>query len=329
MKIISIIPLLFLLSSCIKSDKSKQLSDYTRVEYYTNLTGIISPNLAYLGRGEISELEAENMSHYRFLYDGDQLLKIQYYNGNQPNDNSYYGAHEVRYKYLENKLIRSYHNGNGNKATTYRHYYLGNNIHQEVFELDNSNYPISMILMDSLNNQIESGIGSYVFRFEKIDDNSFLQQQFKKDGSPNILTYYFPFYRSIISTGDKGYLYSISNANDKGEIVMDEDAGYASIIFDFDEFGNELGWSFRDVSHNLSNRKNYFDMDYGFAKVVYLFDWDNKELGLHNGFEEAFFDEKNAPVENNKEIHLIKYEFDEGGQFLGMRKYDLEGAEIK
>ncbi|MCB0383238.1 MAG: hypothetical protein KDD05_08050, partial [Psychroserpens sp.] len=90
----------------------------------------------------------------------------------------------------------------------------------------------------------------------------------------------------------------------------------------------ELGWSFKDVSNNLSNRKNYLDMDYGFAKVVYSFNWENKKLGLHNGFEETYFDMENKPIENDKGIHFIKYIYDENGNYLGLKRFNLDGFNL-
>ncbi|MCB0462393.1 MAG: hypothetical protein KDC81_06790 [Flavobacteriaceae bacterium] len=306
----------------------EQVNRNSQTKYYTNLAGIISPNLEYLGRGEISAEEAKTLKHYKFTYENNKILKIQYFDKEQPNDNSYYGTHEVRYNYLDNKLTRSYYNIKGNKATTYRHYYLGDNIHQEVFELDENKNKVSMILKDSLNNQIESGLGSYVFKFEKIDDSTFIQTQFNIDGKPNILTTYFPFYKTKIFTDKSGFLYSITNIDDFGNIAMNKDAGYASIVFDFDDYGNELGWSFKDTSNNLSNRKNYLNMDYGFAKVVYNFNWENKKLGLHNGFEESYFDKENKPVENDKGIHLINYEFDKNGVLLRLKRYNLDGIKL-
>ncbi|MBR9914427.1 MAG: hypothetical protein GYB32_06300 [Algicola sp.] len=311
-----------------KNNLIESIKKQNKIKYYTNLVGIISPNLEYLGRGEVSAEEAKNLRHYQFVYDSDRLLKIQYFNKEQPNDNSYYGSHEVRYDYLDNKLIRSYFNANGNKANTYRHYYIGDKIHREVFELDKNNDKITLILKDSLNNQVESGLGSYVFKFEKIDERIFIQTQFKKDGSPNILTSYFPFYNSLISTNKNGFLHSITNVDSQGNLIMNEKAGYASIVFDFDDYGNELGWSFKDASNNLSNRKNYLDMDYGFAKVVYSFNWENKKLGLHNGFEETYFDMENKPIENDKGIHLIKYIYDENGNYLGLKRFNLDGFNL-
>lgn len=311
--------LLFMIFGCSTSNK---------IKYYSNVAGIISPNLEYLGRGEISADEAKNLKHYQFIYEENRLLKIQYFNKELPNNNSYYGTHEVRYSYLDDKLIRSYYNANSNKATMYRHYYLGDNIHSEVFELDENKNRVSMILKDSLNNQIESGLGSYLFTFKKIDDRTFIQKQFKKDGSPNILTTYFPFYKSKISTGKNGYLLSITNVDDEGNLTVNKESGYASIVFNFDDYGNELGWSFKDASNNLSNRKNHLNMDYDFAKVVYKFNWVNKKLGIHKGFEERYFDKESKPVENNKGVHFIKYKYNQNGDYLGLKKFNLYGKEL-
>ncbi len=323
LKLLSVNLLVILMLGQIEKDENLV------TEYYTNIAGIISPNLEYLGRGKISKAQAKTLKHYRFIYNKRRLLKIQYFENNQPNDNSYYGTHEVKYNYLKDQLIRSYYNAKGKKASTYRHYYSGGNIHKEVFQLDKNKDRASLILKDSANNQIESGMGSYQFKFHKIDDKSFIQKQFKKDGSANVLTLYFPFYTSKITTQKNGFLHTISNVNDEGDLIMNDSAGYASVIFDFDEFGNELGWSFQNVSGNLSNREDYLGMDYGFAKVVYKFNWENKRLGLHKGFQEVYFDEHNKPTENNKGTHLIKYEYDQSGNFSGMRKYNLDGKEIK
>jgi hypothetical protein len=322
----TLIVLFFGLVSCIQQNSETN----GRTECYSKIVGIISPNLEYQGRGRLSEGDAKLVNHYRFNYDTKgRISTIEYFENNLPNDNSYYGTHQVVYTFLEDQLIRSYFNADGKKTALYRHYYLGDNIHKEKFQLDNFQNKTSMILMDSMDNQIESGIGSYRFEFTKIDDKNFIQQQFKKDGSPNVLTPYFPFNQAQIKTGKNNYLHTITNVDSVGNPTLNGQAGYAKIIFDFDDYGNELGWSFHDTSGSLSNRKDCFDMDYGFAKVAYEFNWVNQKLGLHNGFQEMYFDDDKKPVENNKGIHSIRYEYDENGNFSRTIKYNLEGREVK
>ena len=303
---------------------------YGKTKFYTKLTGIISPNLEYLGRGKVSQEKAATLKHYRFTYNEEgNLLNIRYFDKNEPDNNSYYGTHEVRYAYLEDQLIRSYYDAEGKKATTYRHYYFGNDIHKEVFQLDKNQNKTSLILKDSSDNQTESGMGSYLFKFQKIDNKTFIQWQFKKDGTPNVLTRYFPFHTTKISVDQKGFLQSIVNVDNNGDPILNINAGYAAVTFDFDEYGNELGWSFHDVQNNLANRNNYLDMDYDFAKVVYDFNWKNKNLGLYNGFKESYFDANNQPTENNKGIHSIHYEYDKNGMFIKMVNYNLDGKEVE
>lgn len=313
----------------IKS-KERRTTGCAKTEFYSNLAGIISPNMEYLGRGKISMEEAMALKHYRFAYNGkEELLSIQYFDKDQPDNDSYYGTHEVRYVHHEDRLIRSYHDVRGEKSAAYRHYYLGGDIHKEVFQLDKNNNKTFLVLRDSLGNQIESGIGTYLFEFKRIDDRTFVQKQFKKNGTPNVLTTYFPFQNAKISISENGFLKSIVNVDDKGNPILSLDAGYASVAFDFDEYGNELGWSFHDVSGNLANRKNHLNMDYRFAKVAYTFNWKNKKLGLYNGFKESYFDMENKPVENDKGVNSIHYEYDQNGIFLNMTKYDLNGEKVE
>ncbi|WP_408046814.1 S1 family peptidase [Tenacibaculum crassostreae] len=303
---------------------------YNKTEFYTKLAGIISPNMKYKGRGRISKEESVTLKHYRFTYNnkGD-LLNIKYFNKNKPSDDSYYGTHMVKYVHFKDRLIRTYLDAKGKKAIAYRHYYLGNKIHKEVFQLDKNKNKTSLILKDSLDNQVESGMGSYMFKFQRVDKKSFIQKQFKKDGTPNILTTYFPFFNAKISINKDGFLQSIVNMDDDGNPVLNFNAGYSTVIFNFNKYGNELGWSFHDVSNNFVNRKNYLNMDYGFAKVVYNFDWKNNKLGLHNGFKESYYDLNNKPTENNKGIHTISYRYNKDGNFSKMIKYNLQGKEIE
>lgn len=164
MKIKIIYALLFL---GLISFSQYNMETKNKTEYNSKLAGIISPNLEYMGRGKMSKDEAKSLRHYQFNYDRKgRLSSTQYFDKDQPIDHSYYGTHQVMYNRLENKVIRSYFNTKGLKATTYRHYYLGDNIHKESFQSDNNQNKTLLILKDSLDNQIESGIGTYRFEFQ-------------------------------------------------------------------------------------------------------------------------------------------------------------------
>ena len=281
------------------------------IKYYANLAGIISPYLEYKGRGEVSADHALKIKHYQFTYVNGQLQRIAFFDQSKPSCNSYFEAHLVEYQYESSTLTRSYYGKQHEKSTFWRHYYLGNNLHKEVFLLDVDGKKTSLSLFDSLNQRAATGLGSYQFKFETINNQQFIQTQHKKDGTSHFLTAYFPFDRSRITINELGFLYSIENVDNLGNITVDSNAGYAKVIFDFDKHGNEMGWSFHDESDKLVNRKSRYGMDYGFAKVVYNFDWIEKEQGKYSSFEEKYFDKEDTPIANNQGVHEIEYSLDE------------------
>ncbi|MBL7472041.1 hypothetical protein [Robertkochia sediminum] len=319
----------FYLFTCNGQEERHHAAQGGAVEYYTKLAGIISPYLEFKGRGQITGEETVRLSHYEFTYGPQgELRSIRFFEENEPGNNSYYGTHEVRYTYGTGQRVRTYYDANGNKATTYRHYYSGGNIHKEVFTTDDGDRT-SLVFLDTLGDQVATGMGTYRMEFQRCNERHFIQEQFKKDGTPNILTTYFPLYRTEIRTNESGFLRSIVNLDKNGAVAKSEQAGYARVVFDFDAYGNELGWSFHGIDNNLSDRKAAFDMDFGFAKVVYEFQWKDKKLGLHHGFKEFYYDEQNEPVENNRGVHRIAYVYDDHGNFLRSVAYDLGGREVE
>lgn len=64
------------LLSCSDNRNTKS----AKTEYHSKIAGIISPNLNCLGRGKISEKEAQLLKHYQFKYDTDgKLNSIQFF----------------------------------------------------------------------------------------------------------------------------------------------------------------------------------------------------------------------------------------------------------
>ncbi len=278
------------------------------VSYFSGITGIISPFQEYKGRGPISESDAQNYNHYEFIYDSiGNIRSIRYFKKNVPSNDSYFYAHEVRYDYQDTLLVRRYFNTKGEKFTLWRHYLLGDKIHKEIFTLNNVGEKTRLIFEDSTGNRVSSGLGSYVFIFEPLNKISFIQTQFDNSGNPNTLTQYFPFYKSRISMDENEHLYLIENLNAKNERNLNDSVGYAAVKFNFDEFGNELGWTFMNENLEPSNRLNYLEMDFGFAEVKYEFDWIDKQKGLSSAFSEKYFGQDGIPVQNNNNVHHIRY----------------------
>ena len=301
-----------------------------RVGYFTNLTGIISPYLDYIPRGEVTSEQAKELPHYKVQYfDDGTIQQLAYYYGAAPSDDAYYGVHRVNMNYNNNQLVRTYFDKNGNKGSLWRHYYLGDNIHEEVFELDGEGNKRSLVLLDSSGVQVETGLGSYSFSFETLRGNSFIQRQFDREGIPNYLTSYFPFEATLITKDSLNRLYSIENIDpDSGELVNHPHAGFAKVIFDFDQYGNEMGWRFYDASGNLANRLAFENMDYGYSQWLYTFDWRDRSLGLFDAFTEKYYDSDSMPVDNSSGIHEVRYVRNKMGKTTHYSYYNKNGENV-
>ena len=309
----------FAFQACTPSTNDENASNQKKLRYFTKLTGIISPYLDYKPRGEITKQQTQTLSHYKVLYDEqNRIISLKYFKGDIPSNESYFFAHEVRYTYQSDITLRTYLDTDEKPKSMWRHYYFGDAIFQEKFFLDEKGNKSKLILLDSLGNQVASGLGSFTYTFETLDDKTFIQKQFKQDGTPNVLTQYFPFEISKISTDDLGHLYAISNVNEEGKLVMQETAGFAEVIFDFDQFGNEMAWRFYDTEKQLANRKPFQNMDYGYAQWVYTVDWKDQKLGLANSLYESYSDTNNEPIENNFGIYQTKYSLDEGDNIVSI-----------
>ncbi|MEP1035539.1 hypothetical protein [Ekhidna sp.] len=300
----------------------KNSHETNEIRYFSQLTGIISPYFDYQPRGEINRSEASNMNHYRVIYDTEnKISELSYYKGENKSNESYFRTHTVKYNYRDKKLERTYYNLEGEKAFMWRHYYMGGPIHKEVFALSNDGRKASLIFEDTVGNQAVTTLGTALITWETLNERTFIQAQFKLDGSPNLLTEYFPFYKSRITANKRNHLLLIENVNEDGLLSMSDSAGYARVKFVFDEFGNEMSWEFQDVDGNLVNRVPFRKMDHGYAKWTYQKYWKNRMLGLVDSVSEKYFGANSNPIENNFSIHETFYKMTKGGDLKSIEYY--------
>lgn len=302
-------------------------SEEVQTKYFTKLTGIISPYMDYQPRGELFGKDTLMWSYYKVEYDTkNRMTRISYFMKNLRSDNSYFGTHEVRYNYSSGEIRRTYFDKSGKESSMWRHYYLGENIHEERFELDKFGNKERLILYDTSLQRVENGLGSFEYVWETIDQGTFIQRQFKKDGSPNVLTTYFPFEIARISKDDRGHLSRIENVDELGVRIQQQEAGFADVVFDFDNYGNEISWKFYNALGEPVNRMPYGDIDYGYSQWIHTFNWIDPKLGLAEKFDEKYFDPNGNPVENNHGIHHIKYTIKPFGELGSIAFYDLNGG---
>ncbi|MEH8016468.1 hypothetical protein MN202_04445 [Rheinheimera muenzenbergensis] len=298
---------------------------------FAKLPGIISPYIEYMPMGRISAEKASEMPHYTVAYDEQQrIVEISFFRGPNPSNNAYFGTHKVKYNYSPEKLVRTYFDTKGEKSVLQRHYYKGGQIHKEEFQLDSQGNKTKLFLYDSTNKRIETGLGTYEFSFEKIDESSFIQQQFKKNGERQILTEYFPFETTLIKLDSLGLLYSITHIHpETHKKELHKAAGYAEVVFDFDQYGNELGWWFLDTEGKLVNRKPFYDIGgHGYARWAYEMDWRDQESGAVHGFIERYYDAKGQAVNNNSGVHEVRYIHNAWGEATVISSFNKKGEKV-
>lgn len=264
-----------------------------RLSYHANLAGVISPMLEYNPRAEITAEQALQLNHYRVSRDAeDRLIRIAYYVDNKPSDGAYFSTHEVRYSYQADGWTRTYYDASGAPTTMWRHYYASRNVHKEVYTRTGDMVSLSMFGLEG--EPVTVGTGSHRFTANHAHPEGFVQRQYRDDGSPNVIFDYLPFETALVTKDKNGFLDRIIRLNDETLLPeAHENAGFAEMRLDFDEWGNELGWHFRDVNGNLVNRAET-TIDPGYAKWSYNMTWHNLELGLFTGFTERLYRADNS-----------------------------------
>ncbi len=306
------------------TSQNKQAGQKASIRYFSKMTGIISPYMEYSPRGELDSIEIIGKSYYSVMYyTQDDIAEIRYFKNGKKSEDSYFGTHKVVYQYYQDSILRRYYNSDNKKAYMSRHYYGGGDIYKERFSLNKGGIKQEMTMHDTLNKRVSNAFGTYKYIWKTNTANKFIQHQYKQDGSYSKLTSYFPFYSAEITIDSKGHLYSITNLD---TITMtkslQKQAGYATVIFDFDDFGNERGWSFHTLDKRLVNRKSVADMEFGYAKVVYDFDWKDQKLGISRSFTMKFLDTLDEPTISNDNIHSSKFEFDDHDNLVSISYFD-------
>ena len=311
------------------SDKNNSDKTASNVElhYYSKLAGIITPMLEYNPRGKINKKMSQGMKHYQVEYDQQKRLKrIRFYHGQWPSNDAYFYAHDVRYEYKPKQTIRRYFDIAGEPMGMWRHYYRGGEIHKEVYSHEGDE--TTLTIFDTKNEQIEVGTGSYTFKRKQINDDEFIQWQFKKDGSPNTIFDYLPFEVSKITKDQYGYLDRIIAVDPKTfKPRLHPNAGFAEMRIDFDRYGNEIGWHFKDQHGDLINRPAEGD-DPGYAAWRYTFEWLNEKLGLFTKLTERYFGEDERRFCKESGVCEIVMTQDNDQNFTGQSFHNKEGQLI-
>ncbi|MFC3093965.1 hypothetical protein DRW07_10825 [Alteromonas sediminis] len=287
---------------------------------FSKITGVISPFLEYNPRGEISCSESDQYSHYKVVYLANgRLSEMRYFRKAEASSRAYYEAHRVSYEYRADGYSRKYYDIEGKPTSMWRHYYGGGDIHEEHYK--HTKIGTELSLFNSAGEAITTQHGHNQFVKKTINKNAFTQRQFDDKGSPvGLMGDFMPFTHSMITTDKRGYLYQVLNLDDSGEKALHPVAGYAEFRLDFDDFGNELGWSHRDEAGELINLPQS-STQAGHAKWVYKMTWYNRELGLIRSYTQQYYDEHGQRVWLNGEF-ASTYVFDQLGNLTSLEYLD-------
>ncbi|MDF2179370.1 hypothetical protein P2G88_14015 [Aliiglaciecola sp. CAU 1673] len=297
------------------------------IHYFAKLAGVITPLLEYRPRGEIDAEQAKALRHYRVTYDNQgRLTSMAFYQGDTPLSAAYYSAHEVRYSYHEQGHDRRYYDENGQPATMWRHYYQSQNVHHEAYRKSGNKVELTLYGLDG--EPVSVGTGSAMFRAEYIAKDQFIQRQFKTDGSANIIFEYLPFEQSLITVDSNDHLYQIIYLDPQSlKRANHPTAGFAEMRLHFDEFGNELGWDFRDIGGQLANRASNIT-DGGYAQWQYKMTWQDRRLGQYTMFEESYQTADGKPFCKASGVCRVGTFKDELGNFTGWQFLNKNGELI-
>lgn len=315
-----VLAVLYWVSLATYADDARQ----NEIRYFTKIVGIISPFIDYTLVGEISEGEAKEQFHYRVTYDNlKRKSEISYFLKDKPASDSYFYTHSVRYEYQGTGVTRRYFDEYSEPAFMWRHYYLDTQIHKEQFDyVDNV---IRLRFYDVDNQRIETGIGAYEMTKQMISEKKFVQRQYNSEGKATVLTHYFPTEINVIELDEMGYLLKIINVDSKSlQPKNHPSAGYAVVEFDFDIYGNEMGWWFEDVQGSLVSRPEHIE-DPGYAIWRYSPDWKERRLGRWNNFSISYYDEQDKPVRNSANIGGSRYHF-ANNQLVKLEYLDVDGS---
>jgi hypothetical protein len=278
------------------------------VRYFTKMPGVISPLLEFSPQGEIDLKQSRNYNHYQVHYDTkNRLSSIKYFNGTTPSTDSYFYTHEVRYTYMTGKKIREYFGVKGEVMAMERHYYRSSNVHREEYELNGSSTKLHLYDINGV--RVAAGTGTFVFEGELIEGKGLIQRLYRENGTPSIIFDYLPFEVALLTLDENGFIHRILNFDEKlNKVIQHKAGGFAEMRIMFDQFGNELGWDFRDQAGNLVNRAA--DMvDGGHAKWTYEFQWTKREYGQYSSYIQRYFTADGEIFCKNKVICSEKYEF--------------------
>jgi YD repeat-containing protein len=213
-----------------------------KTAYYRHLVFRESPFSDTKGIHPIDKQTAENETHYRFEYDGqDRLIEVSHRIGDFIiNDNSnwdsfiWFGA-KMTVEYAENRETRYYYNRLDQRIEAHGKMY------KAVFDLDNEGQRTAVKFYDEDNNPSENAWNIHSYQWTDLGAGNILEKRFNLKNEPQPIRPNFTFYTVRLAYGEDDVLDFVHHLDENGERINNSmKAGMDRIVYD--QEGNFSRW---------------------------------------------------------------------------------------
>ncbi|MCB0461145.1 MAG: nuclear transport factor 2 family protein [Flavobacteriaceae bacterium] len=216
-------------------------------KYYRQLRyNHVSPYVDILGIHPIDSITADNTSHYIFKYNKDnKLYEIvnNHYFAEQKHPLTSLGAYRVVFEYINNTETRVFYDPNGKRVANLK------GVFKEVYVFDKNKEKKQLKFYDLSNKQMESNWGIFQYNWEK-KKKYVIERRYNLKYDPINLAPYFNFGVTGIVLSKKGNPKIHFNLNEDLKISENSD-GIAYYTDDYDEKGNHITFSYRNIDNKL------------------------------------------------------------------------------
>jgi len=284
----------------------------------------------------ISVEEAQTINCYFVKFDDqNRVTSVKYFLSGKPSNDGSYGAFELNRIYTDKITLVSFKNTEGQSVLNTS----GTGVIK--YHLNETGHWMSKEYFDLNDKMIEAGgvAKIEVTRNDKNELNSWISYDLKKDAVANtngIKKTYYLF-------DEQGQTAFTQNLDSNGNL-KNGSLGVAVLAYSYDENGTLLSREFRDENHKpvmhptvLYSRLEFREFNkYGFPKRFYSI--DEKGYPIGHGIIEynsnmtrkklTFYNRKSEPAEAASGYAYIIYEYNNQGEFVKARLFNLAGEEL-
>jgi hypothetical protein len=331
------------LNSC--NQKPSKKSDGS-VKYYRGIQFSETPWDTEKGTHELTVEEARTINNYKFTYNNQKLVSVEYNRNNLLLDYSSINAAKITYTYEGNKQIKKFFNDKGEPVK---------NGGASIFEytLNDSGMRIGMRYLDENSAPIENRNKIHKYDWTRLENGMIKELRYNLAGESVVMNEFCPFYELRFSYDKDGYVTRMANYNaDTLYNCTAEncgDIGVSYFKFENSAKGDLLNFSVHNTAGQLSNlywgwakRVNVVDEN-GYVLETTMFDQDNEylsgknvpvtksEYDAHGAIVKRISMDKDKNIINNPAngVAFTVYQYNEVGQRIETTQYDKDNVKIE